>query len=352
MTRLILVARPAAGGLRSHLISLLQRLDRSRWKIQVAAPASLLGSLPGLQKDEQLRLAITPRPSVSDLAAIRGLCHALKSAPARVVHAHGIRAAWIAALAHSRAPFPLVATLHNIPPEGPFSSIALRLIASQTDRIICVSHAVAARIPSDRKQVVANGIDLARFANLDRSAARRCLGIENSSFVVAAAARLAPEKGIDLLLKAARLCPEMTFLVAGSGPDEQKLRDEAPANARFLGRIEEVPALFAASDAVVVPSRSEGQGISALEAMAAGASVVAANVGGLPEMVKDGATGLLVPPGDPGALQNALETLRSDRSLRRRLGAAGQAFAQTHGDINRMIETIEEVYEEVVRAKG
>ena len=358
MRPLLLVARPAAGGLRSHLLSLLTRLDRTRWDIFLAAPQSFLDTLPrDLPADRSFLLEVAPRPSSADFWSVQRLAGEVRrlqkeAGAAPIVHAHGIRAGWICALARRRLAFPLIVTLHNIPPAGWLSRQAVALIARNSDRILCVSNAIAARVPVGQTQVIPNGIDLARFAGIDRSAARRQFGIEDTAFVVAAAARLAPEKGIDILLEAARMSPEMVFLIAGAGPEEGNLKQNAPANAHFLGRIENTPTLFAACDIAAVPSRSEGQGIAALEAMAAGAPVVAAKVGGLPEMVEDGVNGLLVTPGDASALSIALEGLRKDSGLRGRLGGAGQTYAQTHGDIGRMIRAIEQVYEEVARRSG
>lgn len=356
MKPVLLVARPAAGGLRAHLSALLAHLHRTKWELSLAGPESLLRSLPGdLPSYYSFPLEVSTRLNPADLSRagrlageIRRLQEEAKTSP--VVHAHGIRAAWIASIARSRNSFPLVVTLHNLPPAGPIAVLALRFISGQTDRIICVSQAVARRAAGEKAFVIPNGIDTAPFIATDRQKARQELGVADGVFVVAAAARLSREKGIDLLVDAAKGSPEMVFLVAGSGPEEARLRAGAPANVRFLGTIRDTPALFAASDAVVIPSRSEGQGIVALEAMAAGRPAVAADVGGLPEMVQHGVNGLLVPPANAGAIRQALSSLRANPERAKRLGSAGREYALRRGDVREMIAAIERVYEEVARA--
>jgi glycosyltransferase involved in cell wall biosynthesis len=142
-------------------------------------------------------------------------------------------------------------------------------------------------------------------------------GDEDEPPTVLFAGRLSPEKGIRELMAAANGMP---LVVAGDGP----LRDEVPGALGFVPH-GELERLYAASAVVACPSYREGFGVVCSEAMAHGKPVVASAVGGLLDLVVDGETGILVPPGDVGALRAALETLLADRDLRLRLGAAGRA---------------------------
>lgn len=135
------------------------------------------------------------------------------------------------------------------------------------------------------------------------------------------AGRLAEEKGIRELAEAARGLP---LVVVGDGP----LRSELPQALGFVPP-SELGAYYERAAVVVVPSRREGYGMTAREAMAHGRPVVATAVGGLLDAVEDGVTGLLVPPGDVRALRDALERLLGDAELRGRLGAAGHAAARS-----------------------
>jgi glycosyltransferase involved in cell wall biosynthesis len=116
----------------------------------------------------------------------------------------------------------------------------------------------------------------------------------------------------------------------------------------FLGRRDDIPALLAQCDVCVLPSLSEGLPLAVLEAMAAGKPVVACAVGGVPELVADGQTGLLVPPADPQALAAAIRGLLSDPVLARQLAAAGQARVLQDFSIGAMVARITAIYEELL----
>jgi glycosyltransferase involved in cell wall biosynthesis len=342
--RVVLLARPAAGGIRSHLIALLARLDRTLFDITLAAPPAFIAALPrGLPEFEALALPVTARPSSLDaLCAVR--LASLASQGRTIVHAHGIRAGWIATLARHIKPFPLVVTLHNMPPKSRLSDLALSQIFGQADIVIAVSEAIKRRAGRESVLVIGNGIDLTAFDKLDRAAERAALHISDNTILVACAARLSPEKGVDLLIRAASHLPDISFIIAGSGPERERLERGASAKVRFVGYVRSVPALFAAADIVAIPSRSEGQGIVAIEAMAAGAAVVATNVGGLPEIVRDGITGCLTLPEDPISLVDAIGSLADHPDRRLKLASAGQAWARTNGGIDDKIAALEEAY--------
>jgi glycosyltransferase involved in cell wall biosynthesis len=183
-----------------------------------------------------------------------------------------------------------------------------RAVLRRVQIVLCVSSALAddARaLGAERVRVVPNGVELPPEP-----------GVEADPPYVLFAGRLSREKGIQELVAAANGLP---LVVAGDGP----LRDEVPQARGMLPRAELEP-LLAGAAVVAVPSRREGFGLVAAEAMAHGKPVVASAVGGLLDLVVDGETGLLVPPGDVEALRAALERLLGDPELRRRLGAAGR----------------------------
>jgi glycosyltransferase involved in cell wall biosynthesis len=116
----------------------------------------------------------------------------------------------------------------------------------------------------------------------------------------------------------------------------------------FLGWRDDVEALLHRWDVFVMPSLEEGFGIAALEAMAAGLPVVATAVGGIPELVKDGETGWLVPPADPQALAGRLRSLLRDSGLRQAMGIAGHSRAQDHFSMDRMVENVSKIYDGIL----
>ena len=201
-----------------------------------------------------------------------------------------------------------------------------RLMAPLTTVTICVSEQElaagleAGTCRAERSVVIHNAVDVAAAprSRHDRPVPR----------LIAVGRLKAPKDFLTLVRALARL-PEGGFeaLLVGDGPDRGEIEDEirelgVEGRVQLAGERSDVPALLADSDVFVLSSRSEGLPVSVLEAMAAELPVVASNVGGLGELVVDGETGLLVPPGDPEALAEALGRLIEDRELRRRLGAS------------------------------
>ena len=356
--RVLQVVRPALGGIRQHVLSLLDGLDPDRITNSVAAPPAFVAELlrhPHLHAtiplDIATRLAL-PR----DLLAARRLA-GLVPHFADVVHAHGARAGWICALAHRQRPFPFVFTAHNLVSRDAVTRLAIPFLGYHAARVVAVSPSVAdslaaCGLPRAKIEVIPNGIDLERFgqASGGRSEARASFGLTDSAFVVATAARLSREKGVDTLLHAASQRTGMTFLVAGEGPLLSTLKKQAPMNVRLLGRLEDVLPLLGAADVFAVPSRREGQGIAALEAMAAGIPIVASRVGGLADMLTDGETALLVPPDDPDALAAALSRLKSDVRLRTRLSANAAPLVREKYDVRVMLDSVTSLYESLAPA--
>jgi len=182
---------------------------------------------------------------------------------------------------------------------------------------------------------------------VSRAEARASLHLLETAFVVVSAARLSPEKGLDVLLQAARLRKQMTFLIAGDGPQGPMLTRDLPPNVTLLGTLADIRPLLFAADVFAMPSRREGQGIAALEAMAAGVPVVASRVGGLAEMLTDGETALLVAPNDPDALAVAFSRLQSDRRLRGNLAERASALVQSRYSLPTMLDTLSALYQDI-----
>ncbi len=205
-------------------------------------------------------------------------------------------------------------------------------------------------------EVVPLGTDPGRFRpGLDASAARTEYGLDGGPWLLTVA-RLVPHKGVDVALEAlARLAPSrpgLRYAVAGEGPDRERLEARAAElgvadRVRFLGGVPEplLPALYAAADAYVGRSREEGRevegvGISFVEASASGLPVVGGRAGGVPDAVRDGETGILVDPRDPGAAAAAIQRLLEEPGLARRLGETGRRAAETMYNWDRVARTL------------
>lgn len=351
------VVRPVAGGIRQHVLSLLDGLDQALVVNSVAAPPEFLSDAAAARNlFASVPLAITSKLSASDLRLAKRLA-GVQPQFSDLVHAHGLRAAWIAALACRRRSFPLIWTAHNVVAPSLPARLAVSFISRHCLKIAAVSQSVADSILAcgvspAKLQVIPNGVDLEHFISADtrRAEARVSLGLPETAFVVVSAARLSPEKGLDVLLQAARLRKQMTFLIAGDGPQRALLTRDLPPNVTLLGSLADVRPLLFAADVFAMPSRREGQGIAVLEAIAAGVPVVASRVGGLAEMLSDGQTALLVSPNDPDTLAVALSRLQSDRRLRGNLAQSASALVQERYSLQTMLDTLTALYQEV-RAK-
>ncbi len=205
-------------------------------------------------------------------------------------------------------------------------------------------------------EVVHPGTDPARFhPGVDASAARAEYGLEGGPWLLTVA-RLVPHKGVDVTLEAlARLAPSragLRYAVAGEGPDRERLEARAAElgvadRVRFLGAVPEdlLPGLYAAADLYVGLSREEGRevegfGISFVEASASGLPVVAGRAGGVPDAVRDGETGILVDPRDPGAAAAAIRRILEEPALGHRLGETGRRAAETMYNWDRVARTL------------
>jgi glycosyltransferase involved in cell wall biosynthesis len=163
-------------------------------------------------------------------------------------------------------------------------------------------------------------------------------------------------KGHSVLLDAISGVPDVTLVLVGDGPEDAALRRQAQRldiveRVVFLGFRTDIPELLSSCDLFVLPSMLEGLPLSILEAMAAGRAVVATTVGGIPEAVENGITGVLVPPRDPSALAKAIRNLLADPLLASRMGAAGKARVNQHFSVTAMTQRVAQTYLEVLGAK-
>jgi glycosyltransferase involved in cell wall biosynthesis len=296
-----------------------------------------------------LRMGTGPRLD-RDAATVVRLRGWLASWQPDVVHAHGVRAGALSAAAiallHRADRPPLVVTVHNAPPEGRAAAtvhaLLERVCARRADLVLCASADLVARL----RAAGAAGAELfdvpaAMFpapTTAEVAAARGELSPDGRP-VVLAAGRLARQKGLDVLIDAAMNWrdrdPRPVTVIAGDGPLAAALRAQAAGLAdgdvRLLGHRSDVPALLAAADVVVVPSRWEARALIVQEAMHAGRPVVASRVGGIPDLT--GAGALLVPPGDPAALSAAVMAVLDQPALAARLSQAASAQAASFPSI-------------------
>lgn len=354
------------GGLERMVVSLATGLDAARFAPRILCferpgPFAEIARNGGVPVDIDLR-----RPGYLDVRFVRHLAARLAADPPDLVHAHNSTALVYGAFAARLAGgVPLVYTEHDRTFPGAPQNRVLHFAAGRmATRIVTVAEWLRRALmrhegfDRERLDVIPNGIDAAPFlAPVDRIAARRALDLSPDAPVVACVARLAMVKNHDALLRAWRriadVWPDATLLLVGDGPRRDALRELAGRlslgvrHLQFLGDRHDVPAILAAADLHVLASRSEGMSLTLLEAMAAGKASVATAVGGNPEVIEDGRTGLLVESGDVHALASAVGTLLQDRSRAARMGAEAREVFQRRFTLDAMIRAYERVYEEV-----
>lgn len=219
------------------------------------------------------------------------------------------------------------------------------------------------RVSPDKVIIIYNAINTTAFSATNPQAVaqiRHTFSISEDTLLVGAVGRLHPQKGLsDLLVAIAQVRAQVSpirLLLVGDG----ELRSELEAQARLLGLSDivtfagirmDVPEILAALYVFAFPSLWEGLPLAVLEAMAAGLPVVATRVGGIPEVVEDGVTGLLVPPRAPEALAEAIIALLQDRERAGAMGQAGRARVERYFSVERMVQETEALYEELIREK-
>lgn len=227
----------------------------------------------------------------------------------------------------------------------------------QTEYLVMEKH-----IPRQRLWIIRNGIDFGPYLGGDRAIARSLVGVDDSAFTVGIVAALRPEKDHHTFLRAARRLVDQhadaRFVVVGDGPERASVMAEISRlslddHVRVLGARTDVSALLPAFDVFSLSSCTvETFPISVLEAMGSAVAVVATDVGGLPELVENGATGFLVPPSDPGALAAKWSLLHEDPDLRRALGEAGRAKAVAQFSDQKMAAEHVELFERLIQERN
>ncbi len=340
------------------------RFDASRFSVSLVGlkkrePASRLLEEQGIPVSHLNRGAFDPR-ILPELVAL------VRARETRVLHVHGYASADFGRLAARATGAALVLHEHFADPKMPsYQGLADRLLAGWTDRAIAVSGSTRdflvreRHVPAARVRVIWNGAPLADFAPVSSDEAARtraALGLPPKVLVIGTIGRLNEQKGHRYLIEAApevlRHHQDARFLIVGDGDLAEPLREQARGlglgdRVVFAGHRSDVREMRGAIDVVCLPSLYEGTPLALFEAMAAGRAIVASAVDGCAEILVDGATGLLVPPRDPGALGRALHRVLADPPLLARLGEAARLSSREY-DIDRTVRNIEDLYTEVL----
>jgi glycosyltransferase involved in cell wall biosynthesis len=375
---LSVIASSDFGGVERALVSVLKGLDPERFQVFVACHGR------GPMADEYRRYAAglwrVPLLNILDVRSALVLARLMRRLACDVVHSHLWTADVLAGLASTLAQVPVrIATVGGeyfraVEERGmrgarkALLSRAYRVAYRPFDQVIAVSRRTAEdlagreglRVDPRKVTTILNGVDLDRIRTTPKITPAD-LGLPEAGPVLVTVASFVPMKGHRWLFEAmprilARF-PGATLVLVGGGPGLEAARRRMPAPGapavRILGPRPDAVAVLALADVVVLPSvAAEGVPIAILEALALGKPVVATRVGGVPEVIQDGANGILVPPEDPRALADAVSALLADPPRATALAASGRATVVARFSADGMVRQIERLYLELARTKG
>ncbi|MCX7761818.1 MAG: glycosyltransferase family 4 protein [Candidatus Kryptonium sp.] len=366
MRILYVVTSAGFGGASMHVLQLMKFSRSQGYQVGlVSAPEPRL-----INEAKELGVEIFQNPYfvrrfhlVNDIKAFFPVYRAIKKFKPDIIHAHsskaGIIARFWAAILKVK---PVIFTAHGWAfTEGReywkrwILALIERIAAKVTTKIICVSEhdkmlALKFKVASpDKLIVIHNGVDVNLFKNLKKTKI-------DDEVVITFVGRLVPQKDVFLLIDAMERIDKAKLWIVGDGELKDKViryisKKNLNHKITLFGERSDIPNILSQSDIFVLPSRWEGLPLTIIEAMMAGLPVVASNVGGVSELVDNGVTGFLVPPGNVEVFVDALKTLVDNESLRQEMGKAGLKKAFEKFSLDNMLSKTNEVYWEVLRSK-
>jgi glycosyltransferase involved in cell wall biosynthesis len=350
------------GGQEARTILEAEHLVRRGHRVSILGPP---GS--GIERESNRRsLRFFPEPlrSVADLPAYFRLVRLLRREKPLILHTHSSKDSWLGALAGKRAQVPAIVRTRHV--SIPVRAHRLNPVYRLPDRVIVTAAATRehlvhrCRIPPERVVTVPTGVDLNRFGpGLSGRGFRQEFRLDDRTPLVGIVAQLRGSKGHDQFIEAARQIvgrnPAVRFFIVGDGLWRKLVEEKIGAEGMreyvtMTGYREDIPNVMAALDVLVIAStRTDGIPQAGLQAMAAGRPVVGTNVGGIPEVIRNGETGILVEPGDARALAEAVESLLDDPGRRETLGKTGTRMVRERHSLEAMLDALEHLYEETLR---
>lgn len=361
-----IITELAPAGAERCVYELATRLNRDAFDVRVVGLRG--GAVADWLREAGVPVDVLGVRGKWDVLKLRTLTSLLKAWNVEFLHTHLFHAALAGGWAAARTSVPhWVHTIHTAEQRfRPWQFALEHWMAARCEMRIAVSesvrehHARLAHLRPERYTVIPNGVDASAYR---RDAGKRAKlrgqwGVAEGEVLAACVGRLHYEKGTDLLLEAYRVGGEALpkLVLAGEGPMRGRVEkfiagEPAGKRLRLLGRVDDVAGVLSAADLLVMPSRWEGFGLAAAEAMAAELPVVGFAVSGLREVVVAGQTGLLVPPENPAALAEGIKTLAGDADLRRRLGRAGRDRVENQFPLEANLLAHEALYRKIVLAR-
>ncbi len=347
------------GGIESHTVTLASALAARGHKVIVGCPRK--GSVMKNAAGAGLSTRDIEVVNSADVFALLKIISLASAENMEVIIANLGKEYWPAALAAMLLGIKVIFVRHQV---DRLKGVTSRLIRRNVDRVAAVSIAVKdalmdSGVPEAKIGLIYNAVALKRFdpSAVDGRSARSKLGFAPDDIVVGTAGKLEEGKGVFELVRAAALLakgrPSLKLLFVGDGPEKARLEKEAEQlsirdRVIFAGLRDDMEEMYAAMDIFVLPSTCiEAFGMVIIEAMAMRRPVVATEIGGIPEVVKDGVNGLLVKPGDHSALAEAMSRLMDDAELSSGLASEGRSTVERYYSEDAMGRAFEGMLQQV-----
>lgn len=364
----------AIGGGETFFLNLAKRLGKEKFNLSFVCPYE--GSLSSELRKMRVKTIVVNMESKFNLAVIPRLVYLMKKKNINIVHTHGLRADFFGRIAAKIAKVPIILSTFHILISGYEKNVGRlktkvylflnRLTTALANKVV----AVAAKVKEDlilkggidpnKIITIYNGIAIDKFkASRDKQSIRKELGLDSQPPIVGIVGRLVSEKGIGYFLQAAsrikKNIPRIKFLIVGNGPSEQELQDLAKnlrifQDCLFTGFRRDIADIISIFEIGVLPSLCEPFGLIILEYMVLAKPIVATNTGGVPEIIEDGKTGILVAPKNPEQLAQAITSLLNNTKKAQQMGENARKAVESKFNLTKTIKQYEQLYLNLTQA--
>ncbi|ODS34147.1 MAG: putative glycosyltransferase [Candidatus Scalindua rubra] len=379
-----IITRLELGGPPILVIDILQRLNKKRFESSIVTGITIDSryDMIGFARDKDIRVFIMPSlvrnvHPLKDVISLIKLALFLKKEKYDIIHCHTSKGGFIGRLAAKLAGARIIIySPHGDIFEGYFCKLVTnffvlleKFAARFTDKIINLSEIEIERFlkhgigTKQQLKHIYNGIDIKYYERTMASNLKKRdeFGLSKDDFICATVGRLVPVKGHTYLIKAIqkviKVIPKARFLFIGDGELKSELSEEIKSlglqeNIFLLGARRDIATTLSCINIFLLPSINEGFGMVLIEAMAAKKPVIATNVGGIPEVVIDGKTGILIPPKDTEGFSSAIIKLYNNPELSKRMGLAGYRRTKNIFNIETTVHELEDLYSELIKEKN
>jgi len=344
------------GGAEEYFLRLIRHLAEAGHRVIVVTKRDtpLRGEIEKRELDKLVELHGWHTHGKFDPATLKKLKNLVRAEKVDLIHTHLTTASWLGAITGKLTGVPVVAHVHAADSKTWFQHADYQVAVAQGVK----EHLLAQGVKSHKIPLLYYGIDLERYANaLPIDEAKQKLGLAPDAKTVGVVASLIERKGHRFLLQALKQIEAQTgpvhALFAGEGPLEADLKAQAATlgmaeRVHFLGFRENVIEIVSACDVVALPSMKEGLSIAIMEAMALRRPVLATDIAGMPEVVRDGETGVLVPPADVDALANGLQITLMHAEFAASLATNGRKFLEEKFDQRERLAEVDKCLQDIV----